>query len=375
MAVQNRIDANQVADDLTTWLAAKLPEATDVVITDVHVPASSGMSYLSILCKARWRAGGLVQSRDLVVRLTPPSGGIFPRYDLGTEAKVMMALAHHTDVPVPDVLWFEEDSSVLGAPFLVMEEVAGKVPADDPPYTHTGWVLDLGEEGQARLYDNALCALARIAAADVETLGLTELGPGPDVIDKHSAGVEQQIAYYEQLFQRSFDGRDHPTIQRAFESVSDTRPRDQQRRAVSWGDSRIGNMIFANDLSVAAVLDWEFAALASPEQDLGWWMFSLRVFSDGVGAPQPPGFPSRTETIERFEELSGHEVVNLDFYELFAALRVAVVVGRIGRMMIEGGMLPEDSPMPISNPASAVLANLLGLPSPAETVADWVGKR
>jgi hypothetical protein len=44
-------------------------------------------------------------------------------------------------------------------------------------------------------------------------------------------------------------------------------------------------------------------------------------------------------------------------------------------MMIDAGFLPADSPMPISNPASTILADLLVLPPPAATMADWVGKR
>jgi len=45
------------------------------------------------------------------------------------EFRVMRAL-EKTDVPVPRVLWLEEDESVLGTPFYLMERLEGRVFAD-----------------------------------------------------------------------------------------------------------------------------------------------------------------------------------------------------------------------------------------------------
>jgi aminoglycoside phosphotransferase (APT) family kinase protein len=380
MAVQNRLDAEATAAALRTWLAARLPDARDVQVSDVQVPATSGMSYLSVLVTARWRDRDTRDPRRwhverLVVRLQPPSGGVFPRYDLDAEFQIMRALADTPAVPVPEARWLETEPAVLGAPFLVMRHVAGRVPPDDPPYSHTGWVLDLGEDGQRRLYDNGLRALAAVASAEVDPGALrafTDQAPG-EIPSKHASGLDNQLAYYQHLYEWTFPGG-HPTLEAGLAWAREHRP-DEGPPRVSWGDSRIGNMIFADDLSVAAVLDWELASLADPELDLGWWQFMLRMNSEGVGAPPPPGFPDRTATVERFEELSGHRVLHLDYYEAFAALRAAIIIGRIGNMMIDAGFLPADSPMPISNPASTILADLLVLPPPAATTADWVGKR
>ncbi|HEY1967923.1 MAG TPA: phosphotransferase family protein [Pseudonocardia sp.] len=380
MAVQNRLDAEATAAALRTWLAARLPDSRDVQVSDVQVPATSGMSYLSVLFTARWRdphEGDPDRQRveRLVVRLQPPSGGVFPRYDLAAEFQIMRALADRPGAPVPEARWLETDPAVLGGPFLVMSHVAGRVPPDDPPYSHTGWVLDLGEGGQRLLYDNGLRALAAVAGAEVDSSALPAFTDPPtgEFPSKHTPGLDRQLAYYQHLYEWSFPGG-HPTLEAGLSWALEHRP-DEGPLRVSWGDSRIGNMIFADDLSVAAVLDWELATLADPELDLGWWLFTLRMNSEGVGAPPPPGFPGRTATAERFEELSGHRVRHLDYYEAFAALRASIIIGRIGNMMIDAGFLPADSPMPISNPASTILADLLVLPPPAATMADWVGKR
>jgi hypothetical protein len=44
-------------------------------------------------------------------------------------------------------------------------------------------------------------------------------------------------------------------------------------------------------------------------------------------------------------------------------------------MMIAGGMLPPDSPMALSNPASQLVAKLLNLPAPSGAVTSYIGNR
>jgi aminoglycoside phosphotransferase (APT) family kinase protein len=47
----------------------------------------------------------------------------------------MRILDADTDIPVPPVLWYEPDPGYLGAPFLVMRRIEGRVPTDMPPWT------------------------------------------------------------------------------------------------------------------------------------------------------------------------------------------------------------------------------------------------
>jgi aminoglycoside phosphotransferase (APT) family kinase protein len=117
------------------------------------------------------------------------------------------------------------------------------------------------------------------------------------------------------------------------------------------------------------------AALASPELDLGWWAFLMRYHTDGIGASRPRGFPDVTATIARYEELSGHRVAHLRFHEVFAGLRLSIIMHRAGNLMIGAGLLPPDAPMKFNNPASTLLAELLELSAPEGTVQSFVGNR
>jgi hypothetical protein len=43
--------------------------------------------------------------------------------------------------------------------------------------------------------------------------------------------------------------------------------------------------------------------------------------------------------------------------------------------MVAAGLLPPDAPMKLSNPASQLLAKLLGLPAPEGAAQSFVGNR
>lgn len=143
----------------------------------------------------------------------------------------------------------------------------------------------------------------------------------------------------------------------------------------SWGDARIGNMLFAGDLSVAGVLDWEMVGLGSPELDLAWWLFLLRHHTEGIGAPLPPGFPTTEETVARYQELTGHTVKHLHFYEAFSGLRLSILMVRAAHMMIAAGLMSPDAPMAFNNPASQLLAKTLDLPAPTGAAVSFIGNR
>jgi aminoglycoside phosphotransferase (APT) family kinase protein len=304
MALSNQTDPQQAERALTAWLAARLEDAEDVSVHDAVIPADAGLSTETILFQASWRAGGAEHERQLVARVQPTGEAVFPSYDLEAEARVLGALGAHSGVPVPGVFAYEPDPAVLGAPFLVMDRLEGRVPSDDPPFTATGWVLELSAERQAEMYDNGLQVIASIHGVDHRQLGLDFLAtrePG-------ESGLDQQLGYWERTFAWAAAGDANPTITGALEWIREHRPDQPEPLVLNWGDARPGNLLYRDDASISGVLDWEMVCLASPEMDLGWWLFLLRHHTEGIGAPMPAGFPSREEAIARYEQLTGHDV-------------------------------------------------------------------
>lgn len=370
MAIVPLRDLEQTARRLRTWLAPKLLGVTDLVVSDVVVPGAHPMSTETVTFRASWNRGGAAGGARYVAKVAPQGPGIFPRYDLVTEQWVMQALSVHAAAPVPATPWVETDDRVLGAPFLVMECLPGRVAGDDPPYTGQGWVLDLTPAQRELMYDNGLVALSQIHAADPGALGL-------DFLDRPELGatpLAQQMALWRSHYESTIEGEPNPTLDAAFEWVEANLPGDEPT-VLNWGSARLGNLLFDDGLAVTGVLDWKLVGLGSPEMDLGWWLFVQRHHTEGMNLPRPAGIPDHAATVNRYTELTGHRVRYLEFYEIFAGLRLSILMHRMAALLIAAGALPPGSPMQFSNPASQLLARMVGAPAPTGVTQSLIRKR
>jgi aminoglycoside phosphotransferase (APT) family kinase protein len=376
MPIPEQRDLDKARGVIRDWLAGKLPDARDLTISTLVGPAFTGFSNETLLFDASWHEGGEARSAGYVIRVKPTSHTIFLEADFDSQYKVIKALSENTDVPLPPVHWFEDDESVLGAPFFVMGKVDGHVPSDNPPYTQTGWLLEEATPAvRARVVENGLDALSQIHRTDWRRLGL-------DFLDKPqygATGIDQQIAYYERSFEWAAQGRPQPVAEAALDWVKANKPTGAQHLALAWGDARINNQMFDDAGNVVAVFDWEMVTLADPMMDLAWWLFLDRHFHEGMPAPDsegeaygtgPPGlprlegFPTREQMVARYDELTGWQPHDLEFYEVFAGLRFAVVMMRIAALVVEFELLPSETDMDRNNIVTRLLAAKLGLPAP-----------
>jgi aminoglycoside phosphotransferase (APT) family kinase protein len=258
-----------------------------------------------------------------VVRLTPSGRALFPRYDLAGQAAVLRALATHTDVPVPPVLWSESDPAALGRPFYVMAHVDGRIPPDG--HLFGGWVKDLAPTEQARLLDRALDVLARIHRVDVVTTGAF------DVLDRTEHGptpLTQELGWWHDYLEWAADGDPVPLLEDAHARLSASRPMEAAlSRGLVWGDARLGNLVIGADLAPVAVLDWEMAVLGPPELDVGWYLFLDRTARQF--APQLPGFPDAPALVARYETRLGRGLHDLAWFEAWSGFRTACIQVRM----------------------------------------------
>jgi aminoglycoside phosphotransferase (APT) family kinase protein len=263
-----------------------------------------------------------------------------------------MAALAGTDVPVPPLVGYEPDPSVLGAPFYVMAEMEGDAPPDLPPFTKTGWVLELPPSDQASLYERSIAMLARVHRLDVATLDVGHL----------ASGFDEQLVRAERWFRWAVEDRDNLVLEATLTWLHKYRPAPGPA-ALGWGDARIGNMLY-RDLEPVAVLDWEMAAVGPAEVDLGWWLFLNRHHTDGLGVPRLSGFPDDETTVAMWSEAVGRPAGDVFYYDVFAGFRFGIIVGRASRRMIEDGTLPEEQSFERVNGATTLLAQMLDLPIP-----------
>jgi len=363
MPIPEQRDLEAARPVIGAWLARQIPDARDVEIGPISGPSFTGFSNETLLFDASYTDGaGQTTTESLVLRVKPTQHTVFMEADFESQYRVLDALREHTSVPVPRMRWFEDDPATLGAPFFVMDAVAGRAPTDTPPYTMGGWLFEESSPEQRRaLVENGVDAMCAVHAVDWKALGF-------DFLDKPqygSLGFEQQLRYYEASFAWADPARPAPRVAQAtLDWVREHAPSEDPEITLCWGDARINNQLFDDEYRVASVLDWEMVTLADPMMDLGWWLFVDRHFHEGMPAPRMDGFPTREEVVARYEATSGRTARNLEFYEVFGGLRFAVVMMRLAALLTEFEILPADSDMADNNAVTRVLADMLGLESP-----------
>ncbi|MEV0986156.1 phosphotransferase family protein [Streptomyces sp. NPDC049949] len=318
-------EPEELARRLAAWLHAELPGAQ---VTGVRVPASNGMSSETLLFDLE-HPDTPVRACALRLAADPAAYTVFPTYDMPRQHRVMSLVGARTDLPVPRVLWLETDPGPLGAPFFVMARAEGRVPPDVMPYTYEGnWLHSASDSERAALQEASISLLARLhdqfPAEEAEFL-LPEGAGSP--LRRH---VDAQRAYYTWVVEGLAPS---PLLERAFERLEELWPADEGPAVLNWGDARIGNVVYeACGFEPVAVLDWEMAAYAPREVDLGWTVYLHRFFQDltvGFGQSGLPDFLRRDDLERRYAELTGHTPRDMEFHTLYAALRHGIVMLRI----------------------------------------------
>jgi aminoglycoside phosphotransferase (APT) family kinase protein len=356
-------DLVKTRSDIETWLRTQLPQSQDLAVSELR-SAAGGLSSETLFCSVTWNEGPIAHAKRLVLRIRPDGHQVIPDPDPMLQYNLMQALGERSDVPVPGVWLADSAGAAIGAPCFFMEEVKGTIlsAANPQPANPTDAVppprWSASELGQ--IYDNALKVLSDLHKVDCGDAFEFLAWPGATALD----GTLSQVTRWYEFAKR---GRALGVIDVAMQWVVDHKPENPDR-CVCWGDARPGNLIIAEDLSVATVLDWEMAVLGPPEVDVGWWlMFEEVAFNRFQIGARPEGVPDREGMIAAYEEHSGRALRDIRYYEILAAFRLACInvrlleLGAYGPMAAAWTLESTDDRMIINDPFTSLLADWLGL--------------
>jgi aminoglycoside phosphotransferase (APT) family kinase protein len=237
-----------------------------------------------------------------VVLRRPPRGPLPPSaHDVLREARLLRAL-EPTAVRTPGVLAVCEDPSVIGAPFYVMELVRGCVVTDTIPP-----VLDTPEQ-RARIADELIDSLVELHAVDFTQIGLDGFG-------KPTGYLERQLRRFSGLWEHN-KTREVPAFEETGRWLAANLPQSPPATIVH-GDYRLGD----------------------PLADVGYMMIHWTQADDPQNSKfnlqsvtTQPGFPTRQQLVERYEQRSGRSVQALDWYVALALWKaVAFMEGNYKR--------------------------------------------
>uniref|UniRef100_UPI003D8C4674 phosphotransferase family protein n=1 Tax=Gordonia sp. B7-2 TaxID=3420932 RepID=UPI003D8C4674 len=317
----------QLPDAVVDIVRSRIPGAEDARITNWH-SAPMGRStetYLFDVVDVRGCDGHIGDEPLGLVLRRPPEYAVLPDFDLRRQYLTMQRLGG-SGVPVPTMRWIDPDTDALGTPYFVMDRIDGvSTVSDMPPYHQEGIYADTDDAGRARYWNGCVDLIAATHAVDVDRhrlgfLALDAFGaePAEQVISflRHGLTWAADGAPMKPAFTQALSWLEHHTYQ-------------PSRMTLCWGDSRMSNVLYAPDRTPVAAVDWEVAYLGDPAGDLAW-MF----LTDWVSSPLPDhasaaGTPSRAETLDRYEQLTGHRVENMLFADVAAALLLGIVLIRL----------------------------------------------
>jgi aminoglycoside phosphotransferase (APT) family kinase protein len=355
VAADRKRDFGATAHALAAWLGKKIAAADQIVVADLKYPVGAGLSNETILFGARWNENGRSNGKSFVARLHPGEFQMFLEPAFESQFRLLELIGRDAWLRVPKMCWQESDPSILGQPFFVMDQVSGRVPVSFPAYNVSGWLADAAPRDRERAWLSAMDQFARIHRVPTEEVRFMHRP------QYGSTGFEDEFQYWMRSSEWAAAGKMPPAIAAAAQWLQQNRPA-APIDGLSWGDARIGNMIFDDDFQVAAVLDWEQASLAGGLQDLGWWLLFDDLYSTGIGVKRLDGLGTRQQTIDLWQELTGRRADDLRWYEAYAAFKTAVLGMRKHRL--EKKCTPANNAG--NNVATRWLGDFLGLPAPAD---------
>jgi aminoglycoside phosphotransferase (APT) family kinase protein len=303
---------------LADWLAKQGSEWGGPVSIE---PLAGGHSNLTYLL----RAG----RREAVLRRPPHGSRVKSAHDMGREYRVLSKI-HALYPPAPRPFFYCADSSVIGAPFYVMERRHGLIIRRALP---------------AGLRDSDL--LQRLSAAFVDALielhRLDWRAAGLEGFGRPEGYVRRQIEGWTQRWQDAWTD-DTPALDDVARWLAAHAP-PERGAALIHNDYKLDNLMLdeRNPTRIVAVLDWEMATVGDPYMDLGttlsYWVepgdtapYVAESFSPTAGA----GFWDRQRVLDHYAKRSGRELPDMLFYYVYGLFKLAVIIQQIYFRYVQG---------------------------------------
>jgi aminoglycoside phosphotransferase (APT) family kinase protein len=284
--------------------------------------------------------------------------------DRKREFEIMNAV--HGLIPVPRMLWMDEDGSTFGRPAAIMSFVGGVTKPSDAGLKVSGLGTSLGPRLRAALKGPFLDYLVKLHALDWRQADLPSFSA--PAADPKQAGL-WSLNYWKQMW--ALDGIEHiPIMSYATQWLTDNIP-DCHELVLAHCDYRTGNYLFDESAGkITAVLDWEMARIGDFHEDLGWILVQIfGTFEDNIF--RASDLYEREEFISAYEAATGRTVnrKTLHYYDVMSSWKTYIITAANGMSAARAQHNHQDVLLTFLAAANVLFSNdmcrLLGQGEPA----------
>ncbi|MFV9431736.1 phosphotransferase family protein [Rhodococcus aetherivorans] len=266
-------------------------------------------------------------TRRWILRRPPLGHVLATAHDMGREYRALTAL-HDSAVPVPRTVGLCEDTTLIGAPFYVMEKLEGITlrTAEDTARLTPGQ--------RSALADAMIDTLVALHGIDPSEVGLGDWGR-PD------GYLERQLHRWQRQWTSSMTAP-RREVDELHSRLRASMP-ESHHPGIVHGDFKIDNLMVdaVDPTRILGVLDWEMSTLGDTLTDLGilcsFWDHEGEFHNPiTAGATALPGFPTRDDLVHAYAQARGIDVSGIDWYLVFADFKIAVILEGIHARHLQG---------------------------------------
>jgi aminoglycoside phosphotransferase (APT) family kinase protein len=260
--------------------------------------------------------------RPYVLRRPPPKLRGNSNETMRREARTLAALKG-TDVPHPELIAACPEEVMDGAAFYLMEPIDGFNATQGLPSPHADDAAMRNRMGFA-LADGAL-ALGRVSIE-----GLEGLGKADGWLERQAPRWRAQFESYHEM--AGWTGPDGVPGVEAVGAWLDAHRPATFRPGLIHGDYHLANVMYRFDNGdLAAIVDWELAAIGDPLLDLGWLMAMWPdpdhpEETDGTPVRPWDGFPTIAEVVAHYGRHSDRDLTHARWYGVLACYKLGIIL-------------------------------------------------
>jgi len=292
-------------DAMPTRLAAFLQRhRNDVELIEVteYEPMAGGYSRSMAKALVRYTSDGVSLEETVVLRGDPPAGHSMIETDRDHEWAVLKSLTDLGIIPIPSARYYDSSGEHLGTKAIVMDHVAG------------GSLQALIEK-TTEFGDHPI-RLARLWG-EIHTILPDQLPTEMVRPDSWDARIDELIATW-----RHYEGssvNSDPTWRYIAAWLEANKPPPLPLR-LTHGDPQAPNVMIDRDDNYL-VVDWEFAAIGDPREDLGWYNIYSTAAGPNLYAGDPEAFLAAYRDATGFGEAEVNQLT-VGYFTVLSSIKI-----------------------------------------------------